>query len=203
MYQYFYQQLPVLQLMALQQGCNLTGLSHGGGLHLPTSIVRWTCKYCHAGYFDSEQELQQSSTRHQPGCPRRPQSTWSSHAQQGPSTALQGEVAYHGTSQAAAASIERNGFSVSSDGMLGRGVYVSRDLSKAADYGTGVVLELRVDFGRVCRVDRQGHPQQKSWHDQGFDSAWVPPNCGMVGSGREEHCVWDPARIRVVGRARG
>lgn len=109
---------------------------------------------------------------------------------------------YHGTTASNASAIERNGFETSDGGMLGRGVYVSRDIHKAACYARdgGVILKLRVRLGRVCRIDRQGHPQQKSWHDDGFDSAWVPPDCGMVGSGREEHCVWDPSDITVVGR---
>ncbi|KAK1876996.1 putative arabinosyltransferase A, partial [Dissostichus eleginoides] len=42
------------------------------------------------------------------------------------------------------------------------------------------------------------HPKQKTWHDDGFDTAWVPPNCGMVKSGLEEDCVWDPSRIKIL-----
>ncbi len=34
-----------------------------------------------------------------------------------------------------------------------------------------------------------------------YDTAYVPRNCGMVASGMEEDCVWDPARISVVGVA--
>ncbi len=127
-------------------------------------------------------------------CKSRGQPTFSSRSS--------GEVAYHGTSEDAARAIERQGFQVSSDGMLGRGVYVSRDFSKAAVYGS-VVLELRVNFGRQCTVDCQNHPRQKTWHSEGYDSAHVPANCGMVPSGKEEHCVWDPANITVVRRARG
>uniref|UniRef100_A0A4W5JUA0 Uncharacterized protein n=1 Tax=Hucho hucho TaxID=62062 RepID=A0A4W5JUA0_9TELE len=37
----------------------------------------------------------------------------------------------------------------------------------------------------------------KTWHDEGYDSAWVPPNCGMVKSGLDENCVWDPNRITL------
>ena len=48
---------------------------------------------------------------------------------------------FHGTSESNAASIERGGFNVSSDGMLGRGVYLSKDFSKASAYGS-VVLEV-------------------------------------------------------------
>jgi hypothetical protein len=117
---------------------------------------------------------------------------------------------YHGTSGAAAASIEASGFrrSTGPHQMLGDGVYVTRDPAKAAPYSLkhgpgGVILVLKVDVGRVKRIDRQDHPLQKSWHDHGYDSAWVPPGCGMVASQLEENCVWDPSRIRVVGRYHG
>jgi len=56
---------------------------------------------------------------------------------------------------------------------------------------------------RLKRIDRQGHPQQKSWHEAGYDTAWVPPRCGMVASGLEENCVSDPSRITVIDRAQG
>ncbi|CAE7395331.1 unnamed protein product [Symbiodinium pilosum] len=109
---------------------------------------------------------------------------------------------YHGTSREAAERIEREGFQPSETGMLGPGVYVSRDIEKAMKYGP-VVLEVTVEVGRVKRIDRQGHPMQNSWAQAGYDTAWVPPRCGMVPSGKEEDCVLDPERITVVGRARG
>nr|XP_033774598.1 uncharacterized protein LOC117347592 [Geotrypetes seraphini] len=112
-------------------------------------------------------------------------------------------IMFHGTTAAAAASIVQNGFTQSNDGMLGRGVYVSRDIEKAKRYPLNnshdnVVLKLRVNVGRVKKIDRQGHPLQKTWHDHRYDTAWVPPGCGMVSSGLEEDCVWDPNRIKVV-----
>ncbi|KAG5844565.1 hypothetical protein ANANG_G00163850, partial [Anguilla anguilla] len=91
-------------------------------------------------------------------------------------------IMYHGTTREAAESIMRFGFCPSKDGMLGRGVYVSRDPQKASRYPLNVhpanrlVLELQVDVGKVKRIDRQGHPLQKTWHDAGYDTAWVPPN---------------------------
>ena len=33
-----------------------------------------------------------------------------------------------------------------------------------------------------------------------YDTAWVPPHCGMVASGLEEDCVWNPQRIIVLRR---
>ncbi|XP_063060347.1 uncharacterized protein LOC134453472 [Engraulis encrasicolus] len=111
---------------------------------------------------------------------------------------------YHGTTREAAASILKSGFRPSSDGMLGRGVYLSRDLQKASRYpldlpeSQRVVIRVKVNVGRVIAINYQGHPLRKKWHDKGYDTAWVPPNCGMVKSGLEEDCVWDPKKITVM-----
>ncbi|ROL41639.1 hypothetical protein DPX16_9230 [Anabarilius grahami] len=111
---------------------------------------------------------------------------------------------YHGTSREAAQKIKVSGFKRSSKGMLGSGVYLSRDLKKASRYplelpaNQRVVLRVRVNVGKVIKIDRQDHPLQKTWHDYGYDTAWCPPNCGMVPSGLEEDCVWDPQRITVI-----
>lgn len=117
---------------------------------------------------------------------------------------------YHGTNVANARLIIANGFQQSSGGMLGPGVYVSRDETKAKRYpllsnaSDRVVLELRVRVGRVKRIDKDNHPMQYTWSMQGYDTAWVPPNCGMkaVPSGLEEDCVYDPKRVKVVGIAK-
>ncbi|XP_061420039.1 uncharacterized protein LOC133350064 [Lethenteron reissneri] len=128
------------------------------------------------------------------------------------STLLRGETPknntvytmYHGTSVGGARSILSEGFRQSTDGMLGPGVYVSRDIDKAMAYPRNVphddrvVLELQVNVGRVKKIDRQNHPLQKAWRFEGYDTAWVPPNCGMVPSGLEEECVWDPRRVTVI-----
>ncbi|KAM4015437.1 uncharacterized protein ACNLHF_002105 [Anomaloglossus baeobatrachus] len=116
-------------------------------------------------------------------------------------------VMYHGTTYSAAKDIIKTGFRQSSDGMLGRGVYVSRDMNKALRYPLNnqtdqVVLKLRVNVGKVKKIDYQGHPMQKTWHDNGYDTAWVPAFCGAVKSGLEEDCIWDPERIKVVGIAK-
>ncbi|XP_060768232.1 grass carp reovirus (GCRV)-induced gene 2p [Neoarius graeffei] len=113
---------------------------------------------------------------------------------------------YHGTKVQAARQIIQNGFSQSPDGMLGPGVYVSRNQRKAERYPINsvvterVVLKLSVDCGKVKKIDKDNHPMQKTWHNNGYDTAWVPPNCGMkaVPSGLEEDCVWDPKRIEVI-----
>ncbi|XP_068581704.1 grass carp reovirus (GCRV)-induced gene 2e [Cebidichthys violaceus] len=117
-------------------------------------------------------------------------------------------VMYHGTTKATAQLILKNGFQQSADGMLGRGVYLSRDLQKASRYpidhpeSDKVVIKVQVNVGKVIAINRQYHPRQKTWHDprygEVFDTAWVPPNCGMVPSGLEEDCVWDPNRIKIL-----
>uniref|UniRef100_A0A3Q3LXD9 PARP catalytic domain-containing protein n=1 Tax=Labrus bergylta TaxID=56723 RepID=A0A3Q3LXD9_9LABR len=117
-------------------------------------------------------------------------------------------VMYHGTTRQAAQSIQATSFCRSTDGMLGPGVYLSRDLAKASRYPIRhpeydrVVIKVVVNVGRVIAINCQGHPRQKTWHDsrygEVFDTAWVPPNCGMVPSGLEEDCVWDPSRINII-----
>uniref|UniRef100_A0A665T6Z5 Grass carp reovirus (GCRV)-induced gene 2p n=1 Tax=Echeneis naucrates TaxID=173247 RepID=A0A665T6Z5_ECHNA len=117
---------------------------------------------------------------------------------------------FHGTSIASARLIISNGFKQSSRGMLGKGVYVSRDIRKASNYPQNsqpsdrVVLKVCVRVGRVKRIDKDNHPMQYNWSMQGYNTAWVPPNCGMrsVPSGMEEDCVFDPKRVNVVGIAK-
>ncbi|XP_051536308.1 uncharacterized protein LOC127430523 [Myxocyprinus asiaticus] len=115
---------------------------------------------------------------------------------------------YHGTSKEAAAKIKKEGFRQSPDGMLGRGVYLSRDLEKASRYPLDlpvdqrVVLRVKVNVGKVIKIDYQCHPLQKTWHEYGYDTAWCPPKCGMTESGCEEDCVWDPNRIAVIDAIR-
>ena len=82
--------------------------------------------------------------------------------------------------------------------MLGAGVYWSDDVTKARAYGD-TVLKLQVRAGRVKKIDEQGHALQKSWHvSHGYDTAWVPPRCGMVDSGLSENCTYDPKRLTVT-----
>uniref|UniRef100_A0A671XFI1 PARP catalytic domain-containing protein n=1 Tax=Sparus aurata TaxID=8175 RepID=A0A671XFI1_SPAAU len=113
-------------------------------------------------------------------------------------------IMYHGTTKRAAQSIMWRGFQQSAGGMLGPGVYLSRDLQKASRYpidhpeSDRAVIKVLVTVGKVIRINRQYHPLQKTWHDHGYDTAWVPPHCGMVKSGLEEDCVWDPKRIKII-----
>uniref|UniRef100_A0A8K9WV13 PARP catalytic domain-containing protein n=1 Tax=Oncorhynchus mykiss TaxID=8022 RepID=A0A8K9WV13_ONCMY len=98
-----------------------------------------------------------------------------------------------------------HGTSVEAADMLGAGVYVTRDIQKACKYPLGVsnskrrVLKVRVDVGKVKIIDQQDHPMQKTWHtEHGYDTAWVPPGVDMVESNRQENCVYDPKRIKVM-----
>uniref|UniRef100_A0A8D0CE13 Grass carp reovirus (GCRV)-induced gene 2p n=1 Tax=Scleropages formosus TaxID=113540 RepID=A0A8D0CE13_SCLFO len=78
----------------------------------------------------------------------------------------------------------------------------NRDLQKASKYPLpehqSVVFKLKVRVGRVKKIDRQGCPLQKTWHDCSYDTTWCPPNCGMLKSGLEEDCVWDLSQITVI-----
>ena len=94
---------------------------------------------------------------------------------------------YHGTpTWQFAHSILENGFNLSDhdSSMLGKGVYVTSTFEKAKSFGP-ILFKLLVYPGRICLVDRQGHPQQKSWQSD-FGSAWTPPNT-MVRRQVERH----------------
>ena len=105
---------------------------------------------------------------------------------------------YHGTSAARAASIIESGFRPSAGGMLGAGVYWTDDLRKVGHYSDGTVLKVSVKCGRTAKITGQGHALQRSWNDQGYDTAWVPAGCGMVQSELSENCTYDPSRVQVV-----
>lgn len=101
---------------------------------------------------------------------------------------------YHGTSIEAARSILRTGFRPSAKGLLGAGVYVTKDPEKARNYGP-VIIECEVHVGSTLVVNKKHHPLQKCWGASGYDSAWIPPQCGVVASGLEEHCIADSRRV--------
>jgi hypothetical protein len=113
---------------------------------------------------------------------------------------------FHGTSFSAAQQIKqggKHGLHPSTSGMLGAGVYCSRDITKARIYahgaGGGVIFELRVRTGKVKAIRHLGHPLQQTWHQAGYDTAWVPK--GVNPKGHEENCVWDHTRVTIVGVA--
>jgi len=43
------------------------------------------------------------------------------------------------------------------------------------------------------------HPLCRSWHEAGYDTACMP--AGVIPCGLEDDCLWDPARVRIVGVA--
>ena len=109
---------------------------------------------------------------------------------------------YHGTTATNATHILASGFRPSRGGMLGPGVYWSDDIAKTRPYvrdGSGTVLKLKVRTGRTKTIDRAGHPSQKSWPAEGYNSAAnTQPAAGWVQSGLSENCTFDPSRIEVV-----
>lgn len=117
---------------------------------------------------------------------------------------------YHGTTEASARLIIESGFQPSAGGLLGKGVYVTRDVLKACNYPKNsrpadkVVLKLRVRLGKCKEIRSDSDPLLTTWSDNGFHSAWVPPDAQMaaVPSGLQENCVADPRRVEVVGIAR-
>ncbi|EOD39072.1 hypothetical protein EMIHUDRAFT_223954 [Emiliania huxleyi CCMP1516] len=117
---------------------------------------------------------------------------------------------YHGTSLEAIVAIQESGFRVDLSGSnagaaLGPGVYVTTTLLKALNYAEGTagkpnpaaggVLVLEVALGRCYRVRSNSQGERTSWAARGYDSAWAAE--GVIGI-REEHCVRDPARIRIT-----
>jgi len=112
---------------------------------------------------------------------------------------------YHGTTVANALAIVESGFRPSASGMLGPGVYWSDDVAKTRPYvrdASGTVLKLMVGNGKTKTIDQRGHASQLTWHAEGYDSAYVPPNttpaAGWVQSGLSENCTFDPSRVMVV-----
>ena len=63
-------------------------------------------------------------------------------------------------------------------------------------YG-GVILQLSIDLGK-CKQLVPNDPMMKTWQKQ-YDSAWAPFSAANPNDvGKEENCVKDPKRIRVV-----
>ena len=114
-----------------------------------------------------------------------------------------GTKVYHGTSSVAAEAIMDSGFRPSSDGMLGPGLYVTTDRSKAVSFAKkhgdeGRVIVGRAQFGNVAVVDatgaRRGGYAETAWQ-RSNDTAFVPRGEGVA---RPEHCVKDPARVKPL-----
>ena len=106
---------------------------------------------------------------------------------------------YHGTLSRNVESILKNGFRPSSTGMLGPGVYTSKEIQKTYSYGD-ITFKLIVYMGRVKKVKVLNGPESKNWQAR-FDSAWVPN--GLVPSGRQENCIKQAKYIKILGISRG
>ena len=110
---------------------------------------------------------------------------------------------YHATSIENALRIQEHGFKIppGPGGLLGRGVYCTSTLPKAMEYLKGryggVVLQLSVDLGK-CKQLKPNDPMMKTWQNQ-YDSAWAPFSANNPNAiGKEENCVKDPKRIKVL-----
>eukprot|EP00913_Durusdinium_trenchii_P011755 g11041.t1 len=93
--------------------------------------------------------------------------------------------------------ILKKGFNPSKDGLLGKGVYVTTDRSKAQAFAgdDGRILRAAANLGHVQTVDARAARKygfsETAWHKT-HDSAYVPQGEGVA---RPEHCVKDPARV--------
>ena len=108
-------------------------------------------------------------------------------------------VMYHATDKDNVQSILDNGFRPSTSGMLGPGLYLSRDINKTRNYGN-VCFKLLVYTGRTKRMDSAD--TAGSWRGT-YDSAYLPPHNYVVSSGREETCVKSVDQVKVLGIAFG
>uniref|UniRef100_A0A8C2I148 PARP catalytic domain-containing protein n=1 Tax=Cyprinus carpio TaxID=7962 RepID=A0A8C2I148_CYPCA len=112
-------------------------------------------------------------------------------------------IIYHGTTMKNALRIQLEGFRCSYDGMLGPGVYPSRDKEKASHYPKYVngqhlaIIIVRVRVAKVKRIDYQGHPLQKTLYQHGYDTAWVPPS-KKIPECKEKHLMKEHMTLRDV-----
>jgi len=110
----------------------------------------------------------------------------------------QREIMYHGTSMQGADCILRHGFQTSQGGLLGAGVYLTTDKSKAALYGPRV-LTCSVDIGKKCCIARKSHPKRRLW-PASCDTKWIPAEaaCKWTSQKGDVHCVQDKNRISII-----
>mmetsp|Transcript_27794 Transcript_27794/g.54610 ORF Transcript_27794/g.54610 Transcript_27794/m.54610 type:complete len:229 (+) Transcript_27794:44-730(+) len=119
---------------------------------------------------------------------------------------------YHGTSMTSARQIEAEGFSPSTEGELGPGVYFvdednvdkarrfahdefhrTKDTTRATASNEPALLECEVRLRRFYKVE--GVDREGSWANQGFDAAFTEET---ELSQSTEWCVADPSRITVL-----
>ncbi len=104
---------------------------------------------------------------------------------------------FHGTTEKAAREIVQKGFLPSASGLLGEGVYMTRDILKAKNYGPVIIEALVLIPGKILTVAKTGHRLQKTWQLNGYDAAWIPQGVSK-SDGLEEHCIKNPQHIAVV-----
>ncbi len=106
---------------------------------------------------------------------------------------------FHCTSESNAASIMRNGFHCGSSGIVGGGIYFAMSAQDAIRqaHAKGTVLACDVELGRVHDVGFDGDRtlNLSRIRQLGCDSVRIPRN-GEPGT---EYCVYEPARVRLVG----
>jgi len=115
------------------------------------------------------------------------------------------QTLYHGTSVILADEIVKNGLKPSTAGCLGQGVYLSC-LDKASNFaldapfrqkGEGAVVfkvEVKVDNTKYIN----GEDREGKWKQEGYDSVCTSHTSF---SRREEWCVADSSRCKLVSRA--
>ena len=110
---------------------------------------------------------------------------------------------YHATNLKAAHKIQDEGFRVPArPEVTYRGCTDTTTLKKAFDYlkckHGGIVFESDVDLGKCIKLNMHD-PLMKTWQQHGYDSAWHPTGAAnKAHEEKEEHCVKDPQRIKVV-----
>jgi hypothetical protein len=104
---------------------------------------------------------------------------------------------FHCTSKANARKIMAEGFRCGYSGLVGGGIYFAESVHHASRkaHEHGVVLVCDVDLGRVMTVGFNGDPNLRISRLKavGYDSVRIPRN-------GTEYCVYEPHRVRVVGR---
>ena len=107
---------------------------------------------------------------------------------------------FHATDRDNVESILDNGFRPSTSGMLGPGLYVSRDINKTKNYGE-VCFKLLVYIGMAKTVDAAD--KDGSWRMKGYDCAFLPPQNNLIPTKMEETCVKSVKHVKILGIAYG
>ena len=108
-------------------------------------------------------------------------------------------VMYHATPASNVESILANSFCESTGGMLGPGLYVSRDIDKTRYY-SDVCFKLLVYTGKTRELSTKD--TSGSWRSE-FDTVYIPPNNDVVKNKREEFCLKSAKQARILGIAYG